>query len=251
MWYVYKYVNPIDERIFYIGKGKGSRSKVHLYRTKMWISNGKPIKDGSNNLHLFRVISNIWDCGLKPIIEIIKSFDDEQLAYDYEKELIAKFHDSLCNLTNGGEGWSGSIESRKKMIEKRKQWLSSEEGLIWRKKISESMKGKGNPNYGKIEDNQHKIKRMENLLKKEKWNKGMKGDSRCKGHPKGKITYNAKSCIATHITTGEVIFALSVRELSKILEIHEYKISGSSVGRIINTNKVINGWSIKYASTEK
>ena len=29
-YYVYLYVNPIDESIFYVGKGKGGRALAHL-----------------------------------------------------------------------------------------------------------------------------------------------------------------------------------------------------------------------------
>ena len=247
MWYVYKYVNPVDSRVFYVGKGKGNRHKAHLYRARMWVNSGKPAKYGTNNLHLLRMISKLWDAGFDPTIEIVKFFDDEIAAYSCEKELIAFFHESLCNITDGGEGWSGTAETRRKMGIKRREWLQSEDGLKWRKMMSEARMGEKNPNYGKVESEEHKSARMKNFLQKERWNKGLKGDPRSKGHPKGKPACNAKACIAVHEPTGETITAPSARELAAILSSHKFGISSTSAARIKNKDKTFNGWRIKHA----
>ncbi len=247
MWYVYRYVHPVDNRVFYVGKGNGNRLKTHLYRARMWVNAGKPAKCGSHNLHLLRMISKIWDIGLDPVIEIIKMFDDEKSAYDCEKELIAASSSTLCNLTVGGEGWAGSVETRREMGIKRKEWLLTEDGQQWRKMMSESRMGEKNPNYGKVESEEHKAKRMKNFLQKERWNKGLKGDSRSKGHPKGKPACNAKACIAVHEPTGEIITASSAKELAAILAEHKFGISSSSAGRIRNKDKTFKGWRIKHA----
>lgn len=246
MWYVYRYVDPTNERVFYIGKGQGNRSKVHLYRARTWVKRGKPTNCGSHNFHLLRLISKIWDCGHEPLVEIVERFEEENDAYAREKSLIAEFRESLCNLTDGGEGWTGTDETRKKMGEKRKEWLASEAGMAWRSMMSESRRGDKNPNYGKVEDEEHKRARMKNMLEKERWNKGMSGDPRCKGHAKGEITHNAKSCIATHEATGETVTAESVNRLCMILANHRFKISGSSIKRIVNKDRTINGWRIKH-----
>lgn len=251
MWYVYRYVDPASKRVFYVGKGQGNRSKVHLYRARTWIKRGKPTNCGSHNLHLLRLISKIWDSGHEPLVEIVERFEEEHAAYAHEKSLIAEFRESLCNLTDGGEGWTGSDETRKKMGEKRKEWLASEAGVAWRKMMSESRRGSKNPNYGKVEDEEHKKARMKNMLKKERWNKGLTGDPRCKGPTKGKIGPNAKFCIATHEVTGEIVVAESVNRLCKILANHEFKISGSSINRIMNEDRTINGWRIRHALSKE
>lgn len=249
MWYVYLYKNPIDGRVFYIGKGKKNRCKVHLYRTKTWIKKGKPSKYGSNNLHLLRLISQIWDNNKEPLVEIIKYFDDENESYLYEIEMIKFYKDSICNLTLGGEGFSCNLEACSKMSKNRKEWLETEQGIIWKKMMSESRIGSKNPNYGKKEDEDHKISRMKNMLHKERWNKGLSGDLRCKGPKKGTLPHNARPCKAINEFSGEIIEAESVGRLAKKLANHQFSISGCSITRIIDKNKTINGWKIIYVIT--
>ena len=251
MWYVYRYVDPTTGRVFYIGKGQGQRLKTHFYRARTWVNGGKPVNHGSHNLHLFRLISKIWESGQEPLVEIVERFDEEHEAYSREKSLIAEFRESLCNLTDGGEGWSGTEATRKKMGEKRKEWLSSEAGIAWRKMMSDARRGSDNPNYGKVEDEEHKKARMKNMLEKERWNKGLRGDPRCKGWTEAAIAHNKKSCTAIHEPTGEIVVARSKNELCIALANHKFKISGTSVSRIINKDKTINGWRITYVRSEE
>jgi hypothetical protein len=246
MWYVYSYSDPSDGRVFYIGKGKENRFKAHLYRAKTWVDRGKPSKCGSHNLRLLRSIAKIWDRGFEPIIKIIDQFDDECEAYSFEIEMIEQHKDTICNLTAGGEGFKGNAEIRLRMSEKRKEWLKTDEGQAWCKMMSEARKGSKNPSFGKKEEEEHKKLRMKNMLEKERWNKGRVGDPRCKGHPKGELPHNARSCRAVNELSGEVIEESSIGRLAKKLVNNQYRISHSSISRIIDRDKTINGWRISY-----
>ena len=246
MWYVYSYTDPSDDRIFYIGKGKENRCKVHLYRAKTWINRGKPAKCGSQNLHLLRLISKIWDQGQDPRVEIIERFDLEKDALLFEMKMIEQYKSTLCNLTLGGEGFSADSETRRKMSEKRKEWLKTETGQAWREAMSESMTGSKNHRYGKIEDENHKRDRMKNMLEKERWNKGRTGDPRCKGPSKGELPHNARSCRAINEFSCEIVESESIGRLAKKLMNNQYPISHSSISRIIGHNKTTNGWRIIY-----
>lgn len=129
-WYVYVYRDPINNAVFYVGEGKGNRCKSHLYRATTWQKQNKPCPCGSLNLHLMRKILKIRESNVEPIVEIVSTFNDEQLAYDFEIQQI-KFYglDNLCNLTNGGEGLRISDERRKQLSDKRKEWLKTEAGI--------------------------------------------------------------------------------------------------------------------------
>ena len=117
--------------------------------------------------------------------------------------------------------------------------------------MSESRKGSGNPQFGKKEDELHKKMRMKNFLAKEKWNKGLKGDSRLKG-PKGQLPYNAIHCIATHVTSKEVIEDESKSRLIKKMKELGIKISASAVERSMKFNRPTkSGWRFEYASKKK
>lgn len=84
-YYVYAYVDPRDEQIFYIGKGVGSRAKSHL-------------KDRTETRKLTR-IEDIWSCGMEPRIDIIAhNLRDDLEAKRVEAALIELV--GIKNLTN-------------------------------------------------------------------------------------------------------------------------------------------------------
>jgi hypothetical protein len=156
---------------FYIGKGKYterrkySRVKQHLNekRNRNFFKNGK--------------INHIKEeCGCIPFIEILYDNITEEEAILHEKELIAKIgrynigNGPLTNLTDGGEGSSGYIQSKetkdkrveslkkstlmetlkteeyKNQLSKRtKEWWTSER----RKEQSIKQQGENNSNFGK------------------------------------------------------------------------------------------------------
>lgn len=87
MFYVYKLIDPRDGKPFYVGKGKGKRYSHHE----------KEAKAGSKHEKCER-IREILEAGLQVAHEIVKEFEKEQDAYDYEEKIIAEI--GLHNLTN-------------------------------------------------------------------------------------------------------------------------------------------------------
>jgi hypothetical protein len=156
---------------FYIGKGKYterrkySRAKQHLNEKR----NRNVFKNGKIN-HIKE------ECGCIPFIEILYDNISEEEAILHEKELIAKIgrynigNGPLTNLTDGGEGSSGYIQSKEtkdKRVEslkkstlmetlkseKYKNQLSKRAKEWWtdERKIEKLLKqkGKNNSNFGK------------------------------------------------------------------------------------------------------
>lgn len=102
-FYVYRYTCPIRNQVIYIGKGTRKRAYAHLRRRDM---------------HPF--VQRIqWICkqGEQPIIDFVCKGVDEELAFLVEIEAISKYKrkdisgGTLLNLTDGGEGASGTIVS--------------------------------------------------------------------------------------------------------------------------------------------
>lgn len=104
-YYIYRYVDPIKNDVFYIGKGKDYREREHLYVARM-------DKKYHRNSHLTNRIKSIWKAGLEPIIERLWEGNDEKLAYEKEKEFVSlygrkdKKMGTLCNHSNGGVGYN-------------------------------------------------------------------------------------------------------------------------------------------------
>lgn len=121
-YYVYIYLNPLKEgkfsfgkhqfdyEPFYVGKGKNNRINVHLN-----------VVDNQNKLKQ-RIINKIKNNNKNPIVIKLYENISEYSAFRLEKYLINKIgrHDlklgSLANLTNGGDGVSGTIFTREKKI---------------------------------------------------------------------------------------------------------------------------------------
>jgi hypothetical protein len=82
MYYVYLLIDPRNDSVFYVGKGKNNRCQNHW----KWHSSkgGNKYKD--------RVISKILDSGLEPVVKFLHSeIEDEAVAYNLEEAAIIKF----------------------------------------------------------------------------------------------------------------------------------------------------------------
>lgn len=104
MWYVYIYKNPLKNNIpFYIGKGKGERSRHHLTPGMLKLNSLKS-----------KIIKAIRKNGFEPIIEHIPCNSDVD-ALNLEKKLIEQFGridlktGSLANHTDGGDNPPNNI----------------------------------------------------------------------------------------------------------------------------------------------
>lgn len=164
-FYVYFLIDPRTDAVFYVGKGSGDRISYH---TRLIVSG-----EIHYNRRLHNKIAKILRLGLRPIEFKVFEIDDEQAAFEMEKEEIARIGiDNLCNLTEGGEGSSGfehteeakrkiSLGNRgKKRSEEHKKKISlANKGNTWNKgrilpdshrsNISDSMIGENNPFYGR------------------------------------------------------------------------------------------------------
>lgn len=93
-FYVYELIDPRDNSVFYIGKGKGARVDAHEAETRRGASSRKCDR-----------IRQIWASGGAVQKRIVKRFSDEAAAYDFEAQLTLDA--GLENLTNvrlGGFG---------------------------------------------------------------------------------------------------------------------------------------------------
>jgi len=105
MYYVYVLIDPRNNQPFYVGKGKGKRVKSHYYN---WSSIDK------SNPHKARKIKKLKKLGWEPKYEIVFESKNENLVFEKEKELIAKWgridvdkKGILTNINPGGEGNTG------------------------------------------------------------------------------------------------------------------------------------------------
>lgn len=95
MYYVYLLISPIDNKVFYIGKGKGNRMERHVKLAKK-----NKISNGNN--HLFRKIKSILEYHNDVIYKVVYNTDDEVLAYEKEIEMIKEYGiENLCNISIG------------------------------------------------------------------------------------------------------------------------------------------------------
>ena len=133
-YYVYHIINPITNRIFYIGKGCGSRCKQHLTDKKEYAFNKR----------LNGYIRNLINDNNIPIITKVAENLNEEEAYLLEESQIKKYgrvgfdeDGILLNILESGRPpsfkgedhhWWGkkhSEESKKKMSETKKKMYAS------------------------------------------------------------------------------------------------------------------------------
>ncbi len=96
-YYVYLYINPIDNSIFYVGKGRGNRAFSHL-------------SDPSESRKV-NTIKTIRAHGKEPRIEIlVHGLQDEKAALQIEAATIDLL--GIDNLTNHVRGWESGIVGR-------------------------------------------------------------------------------------------------------------------------------------------
>lgn len=122
-FYVYVHRRASDGRVFYVGKGTGRRA---------WALNGR-------NKHWHNIVAK-HGCS----VEIAQYGMQEWWAFELERDLISSYgRESLCNLTDGGDGASGakrSIEVRKRMSD-----FNPMKNPIHRAAVSAAKKGKKRP----------------------------------------------------------------------------------------------------------
>jgi hypothetical protein len=126
-YYVYGLVNPIDNTIFYIGKGLGKRAYDHL----------KPSGWGKNQHKLYK-IKKIRESGKEPIVVFLHEYLNEKTAFEMEIIEIKRLRKNGVNLTNMTDGGdSGPIRFGKR-TELEKQVVSEKtKEAMWKPEIRE------------------------------------------------------------------------------------------------------------------
>ena len=91
-YYVYFLVNPFNNQIFYIGKGKGNRAEHHLRenRTRKLVNGRK-----------HKIINEIVDSGEEPQIIVFANDLEERSALTLERILIRRFKKYITNSSSG------------------------------------------------------------------------------------------------------------------------------------------------------
>lgn len=141
-YYVYQYSDPRNDRIFYIGKGKGSRAFQHLKKVRKY--------GECHNKHFSNLIKNILSDEMEPKIEIIQKDMDEDDALILEETLIRDYgrkgideNGILCNVLIGGKrGPEGLSEEHRRKISRARTGAKMDQ--LTRDNISKAKVGKGN-----------------------------------------------------------------------------------------------------------
>lgn len=237
-WYTYHIIDPETNKVFYVGKGHGQRVYVHMTRALKWRQTGKIISGG--NKHLYRKLLKIHDKELRPIYSIVFFSTIEKETLEREESDIRAFGlENLCNFTYGGEGEARSPETREKMSKAMRAFWDSEDGYTMRKQFSENRSGNGNPMWNKQESEEHKTTRMVTMLSQPRWNVGLKGDPRSKGHHIGEPAHNALKCRLVN-EDGRIIEANSLREVSDLSGVPLVSVNRMRAGK---KNK--SGWKLE------
>lgn len=128
-YYVYVYRDPRPHRLgrpFYVGKGTDRRSTGCRKRAWMhWTTR-------CTNALLALELRKIDAMDLKPIVEIVATFEDETEAFDEEERLILEYGrrdkgtGPLCNRTSGKQGTNGYQYEPERLAAVRAHWATPE-----------------------------------------------------------------------------------------------------------------------------
>jgi hypothetical protein len=145
-FYIYFHINPVNDEVFYVGKGKNGRAYHKYNKTKFW-----------------KNIVNKY--GWK--VSIIHDNLSEVEAHELEKMYIKKIGrrdlglGSLVNLSDGGEGVSG-LKMPDELRQKMRDAMTGEKNHRYGKKASDETRIKmSNSHKGKKKSEEHIRKVME------------------------------------------------------------------------------------------
>ena len=136
-YYVYEHYYIINEnkKVIYVGKGSKNRCYDFVRRNDKW-------KDYVNENGL-------------PLVNIVKYFNEEKDAYDFERKLRNEYYDKnecMCckdvNLMGENSYWHKNGVSEEIREKIRKTLTGRKRSEEERLKISKATSGKNNPNYG-------------------------------------------------------------------------------------------------------
>lgn len=91
-FYVYELIDPRDNAVFYVGKGKGGRVSLHAKMAR---------RGRIGNAEKHRRIAEIHAAGLEVVENIVSRHANEDDAYAAERVRIAALKGSLTNIVGG------------------------------------------------------------------------------------------------------------------------------------------------------
>jgi len=149
LFYVYSYIDPRNNEIFYIGKGNKNRRFSHLNIALSFFKNCADLDNTIKNQKYIRIIDILKDND-SPIITILEDNLNESDAFDLEKKLILFYGrkdldtGSLLNLTNGQDVNNPEFfsTSNKHRSEVKKMFYKSKRGEENKNYLSTLYKGK-------------------------------------------------------------------------------------------------------------
>ena len=93
--YVYVFIDPRDNQVFYVGKGRGSRITDHF---------SKILRKAHYNSKLSNKVNKIWSLGLDVIKKKIAENLTDTQAFELESKKITEYGiHNLCNILTGTE----------------------------------------------------------------------------------------------------------------------------------------------------
>lgn len=141
-YYVYAILDPrysgnivyldylFSHRPIYIGKGRGNRKDFHTFNSRLDTIGGNMLKKN--------ILNKIIHSGLEPIVHILVDNLTEEESFNIEVSLINNIGrrelgtGPLTNLTDGGEGQSGSLS----FIGEKNPFYDKKHTLLTRTKLS-------------------------------------------------------------------------------------------------------------------
>jgi len=265
-FYVYQYIDPRNQEIFYIGYGHANRYMSHLIDVQLeseWIDYSL-IK-----YQRYKRIKDILDSGFEPIIEIIKDEMSRTEAMDLEQFFILQIGrndkglGTLLNLTNGKEFCKNGIycePSKESLSENKKKFYQSEKGQIVKKYLSDLYSGKpiGTPEewLGEHKGKLLRETRSANAKKNKKFSqrdtKGINNSFYGKMHKqetKEKIAKARKGVAMDKITKEKISKTLRERKVNAGSS--NYQAKPIEITHPDGTIEILNGNVIKWASLHK